>query len=53
VTATLAANGDPTERGFTIAFAAAAGALVIGIVVALLVPRPVREASSEPLAEAA
>jgi len=53
VTATLAANGDPTERGFTIAFAAAAGALVIGIVVALLVPKPVSAASSEPLAEAA
>jgi EmrB/QacA subfamily drug resistance transporter len=53
VTATLAANGDPTERGFTIAFAAAAGALVIGIVVALLVPKPVRQVSSEPLAEAA
>jgi dipeptide/tripeptide permease len=53
VTATLAANGLPTERGFTLAFAAAAIALVIGFVVALLVPRPVRQASSEPLAEAA
>jgi EmrB/QacA subfamily drug resistance transporter len=53
VTATLAANGQPTERGFTIAFAAAAIALLIGFFVALLVPRPVREASSEPLAEAA
>ena len=53
VTATLAANGLPTERGFTLAFGAAAIALVIGFVVALLVPRPVRQASSEPLAEAA
>jgi EmrB/QacA subfamily drug resistance transporter len=53
VTATLAANGEPTEHGFTIAFAAAAVALAIGVVVALLVPRPVREATSEPLAEAA
>jgi MFS family permease len=53
VTATLAVNGEPTERGFTIAFAAAAIALVIGVVVALLVPRPVGHASSEPLAEAA
>jgi EmrB/QacA subfamily drug resistance transporter len=53
VAATLAANGEPTERGFTIAFAAAAIALAIGVVVAFLVPRPVREASSEALAEAA
>jgi EmrB/QacA subfamily drug resistance transporter len=53
VTATLAANGEPTEHGFTIAFAAAAIALAIGVVVALLVPRPVREASREALAEAA
>ena len=53
VAATLAVNGEPTERGFTIAFAAAAIALAIGVAVALLVPRPVREASSEALAEAA
>jgi EmrB/QacA subfamily drug resistance transporter len=53
VTATLAANGQPTERGFTIAFAVAAIALALGFVVALLVPRPAREASREPLAEAA
>jgi sugar phosphate permease len=53
VTATLAANGEPTERGFTIAFGAAAIALAIGVVVALLVPRPEREASSDALAEAA
>jgi MFS family permease len=53
VTATLAANGQATERGFTIAFAVAAIALALGFVVALLVPRPVGEASREPLAEAA
>jgi EmrB/QacA subfamily drug resistance transporter len=53
VAATLAVNGEPTEHGFTIAFAAAAVALAIGVVVALLVPRPVRESSSEVLAEAA
>ena len=38
VTATLSASGEPTERGFTIAFAAAAVALAIGFVVALRVP---------------
>jgi EmrB/QacA subfamily drug resistance transporter len=53
VTATLAANGAPTERGFTIAFAAAAVALAIGFVVALRVPRPAREAADDALAEAA
>jgi dipeptide/tripeptide permease len=53
VTATLALNGEPTEHGFTIAFAAAAIALAIGFVVALLVPRPVRESSADALAEAA
>jgi hypothetical protein len=53
VAATLALNGEPTEHGFTIAFAAAAIALAIGFVVALLVPRPEREAPSEALAEAA
>ena len=53
VAATLAANGQPTENGFTIAFAVAAIALVIGVVVALMVPRPEREASSDVVAEAA
>jgi len=53
VTATLALNGEPTERGFTTAFAAAAIALAIGFVVALLVPRPERGPSSRALAEAA
>ena len=38
VTATLASSGLPSERGFTIAFAAAAGALAVGAVVALLIP---------------
>jgi EmrB/QacA subfamily drug resistance transporter len=51
VTATLA-GGVPTERGFTLAFATAAGALALGFVVALRVPRPV-VAREEPVAEAA
>jgi EmrB/QacA subfamily drug resistance transporter len=38
VTATVAANGLPTENGFTIAFAASAVALAVGFVVALGVP---------------
>jgi hypothetical protein len=37
VTAT-AVKGAPTERGFTIAFAASAGALLVGFAVGLLVP---------------
>jgi hypothetical protein len=40
VAATLSSRGQPTERGFTIAFAAAAVALAIGFVVALRVPAP-------------
>ena len=40
VTATVAANGLPSENGFTIAFAASAAALAIGFVVALAVPTP-------------
>lgn len=51
VTATLAASGAPTERGFTIAFAASAAALAIGFLVALGVPRPHR--APDALAEAA
>ena len=38
VTATLAASGEPTERGFTIAFAASAAALAVAFLAALLVP---------------
>src|SRR5581483_3715960 len=38
VTATLAPGGLPSERGFTIAFASAAGALAVGFLVALRVP---------------
>ncbi|MDX6507627.1 MAG: hypothetical protein QOG06_2271 [Gaiellaceae bacterium] len=53
VTATVASSGLPTERGFTIAFAAAAVALAIGFVVALRVPAPARAATSEAVAEAA
>src|SRR5207237_8870175 len=38
VTATRASTGLPTERGFTIAFSAAAAAVVVGFLVALRVP---------------
>jgi MFS family permease len=51
VTATLV-GGLPTERGFTLAFAVAAGALALGFFVALYVPTPA-EAAEEPVAEAA
>jgi EmrB/QacA subfamily drug resistance transporter len=53
VTATVAASGLPTERGFTIAFLVAAGALAIGAVVATLVPAPEAAAADEGIAEAA
>jgi EmrB/QacA subfamily drug resistance transporter len=53
VTATIAASGLPTERGFTIAFGAAAVALGIGFVVALYVPAPARAAADDAVAEAA
>jgi EmrB/QacA subfamily drug resistance transporter len=52
VTATLVA-GQPTERGFTLAFATAAGALALGVVVALYVPATERVERDEPVAEAA
>jgi MFS family permease len=52
VTATLASSGLPSERGFTIAFAAAAGALGVGFVVALLVPSP-SAVARDAIAEAA
>jgi EmrB/QacA subfamily drug resistance transporter len=42
VTATVAASGLPTERGFTYAFGAAAAALVVGFLVSLRVPSPAR-----------
>jgi EmrB/QacA subfamily drug resistance transporter len=51
VTATLVV-GRPTDRGFTLAFATAAGALALGFVVALYVPKPA-EAREEAVAEAA
>jgi EmrB/QacA subfamily drug resistance transporter len=51
VAATLVA-GRPTERGFTLAFAVAAGALALGFFVALYVPKPA-EAHEEAVAEAA
>jgi EmrB/QacA subfamily drug resistance transporter len=53
VTATLAANGLPSERGFTIAFAAAAGALAVGFAVATRVPRPATESAGRRLPETA
>ena len=53
VTATVAASGLPTERGFTIAFLVAAAALAVGVVVALRVPAPARAAADEGIAEAA
>jgi EmrB/QacA subfamily drug resistance transporter len=40
LTASITASGLPTERGFVIAFGVAAGACAVGLVVALLVPRP-------------
>jgi MFS family permease len=47
IAATAATGGLPTERGFTIAFAAAAGALVLAFVAALKIParraRPLAE----------
>jgi EmrB/QacA subfamily drug resistance transporter len=53
VAATLAASGAPTERGFTIAFAAAAGALAVGFLVALGVPAAPAAQTDEAVAEAA
>jgi MFS family permease len=50
IAATLASDGLPTEHGFTIAFAAAAGALAVGTVVALLIPSPAVTAVSSPRA---
>jgi EmrB/QacA subfamily drug resistance transporter len=51
VTATLVA-GRPTDRGFTLAFATAAGALALGFFVAMYVPKPA-ESPDEAVAEAA
>jgi sugar phosphate permease len=45
IAATLA-GGLPTNRGFTLAFAASAGALAVGFLVALAVPRPRRVAAA-------
>jgi EmrB/QacA subfamily drug resistance transporter len=53
VTATLSGSGEPTERGFTIAFAAAAIALAIGFLVALRVPASRATAADEALPRAA
>jgi EmrB/QacA subfamily drug resistance transporter len=51
VTATLVA-GRPTDHGFTLAFACAAGALALGFFVAMYVPKPAAS-PDEAVAEAA
>jgi len=53
VTALAAAGGVPTERGFTVAFAVAAAALGVGVLVALRVPAPTAAVADERVAEAA
>jgi MFS family permease len=53
VTATLALSGLPSETGFTIAFAASAGALAVAFFVSLLVPAGRAALSGEQVAEAA
>ncbi len=52
VTATVAASGLPSETGFTIAFAASGGALVVAFFVSLLVPARRAVAARERVAEA-
>jgi MFS family permease len=53
VTATLAASGLPTERGFTIAFASCAVALAVAFVVALRIPAHARTTLNERVLETA
>ena len=53
VVATLAVSGLPSETGFTIAFAASAGALAIAFFVSLLVPARSAVRRHEHVAEAA
>jgi EmrB/QacA subfamily drug resistance transporter len=53
VTATLALSGLPSERGFTIAFAASAAALAVAFGVSLLVPARRAVTSREQVPEAA
>ena len=48
IAGSLASNGLPRESGFEIAFALSAIALVVGVLAALLVPRPVRGAARGP-----
>jgi MFS family permease len=52
ITATLL-NGVATERGFTIAFAASTGALLVGFAVGLLVPARAPFTRAEPRQEPA
>jgi EmrB/QacA subfamily drug resistance transporter len=52
IAASLLSTGLPSERGFTMAFALAAGALLVAFVTALAVPRPgaaVHRAAAEPV----
>jgi sugar phosphate permease len=51
IAANLAAGGLPTEHAFTVAFALAAGALLIAFGAALAVPRPAARGAGR-LAEA-
>ena len=53
ITATLAASGLPTERGFTIAFVSCAVALAVAFVVALRIPATVPGTAPVEVAEAA
>ena len=53
VTATLALSGLPSESGFTIAFAASAGALAVAFFVSLLVPARTALTRGERVPEAA
>jgi MFS family permease len=53
ITATVAAGGLPSERGFTIAFAVAAAALALGFLVALRIPSARAGLADEPLPDAA
>ncbi len=48
IAGSIASSGFPRESGFEIAFALSAIALVVGVLAALLVPRPVRGAARGP-----
>ncbi len=46
LTATVVGGAAPTESGFTAAFTVSAGAGVLALVAALIVPRPPRDAEA-------